>query len=417
MSQMRRLILLGAMAALTAGGLDAQTTEGPSAYVRRGDDVEASYRGYVDRLERYHARLRAALAREAPDLVERLDPAPPAETPYGYQILPTLVPGTTGTPQTRPVSTSYSWPRTQRMLDDELGKLIRDERDLDDARGQPVTTRRNIHERLTGNYEWLVKHQKLVDEHLRHNRFWQAEIHRDPVRFERQTRLHDAVVERERTLTALNAPDTALSFGGRRALTALAERLQTEIRDGQTPPVLPDLVEPRKTADGWSLRVPLYTDIEDDAFLSTAERVIEETWALDTTGGHYGVDVEMRRLDAVALYGDDPPPASGAHIELERHVGRFPDDGAVLTTGSNRTYAMVGRYVSLGPGEIRGNTLAHEFGHILGFTDRYLRGSRDLGESGYEILEIVPDPDDIMSAAGSGRALPEHFEQLLAVRP
>ena len=76
----------------------------------------------------------------------------------------------------------------------------------------------------------------------------------------------------------------------------------------------------------------------------------------------------------------------------------------------------MGRYIALGPGEILGNDLAHEFGHVLGFADRYIRAARDLGEAGYELLEIVTDPDDIMAAPGSGRVSAEHVEQLLAAQ-
>ena len=58
--------------------------------------------------------------------------------------------------------------------------------------------------------------------------------------------------------------------------------------------------------------------------------------------------------------------------------------------------------------------MAHEFGHILGFIDGYFRGYRDLGEDGYEVVEIVVDPADIMSAPITGRVLPLHLEKLIS---
>ncbi len=76
---------------------------------------------------------------------------------------------------------------------------------------------------------------------------------------------------------------------------------------------------------------------------------------------------------------------------------------------------MAGRYIALGPAGITRTTLAHEFGHILGFSDAYMRGFRDLGEDGYEILELVPNPDDIMAAPGIGRVQQRHFEALISV--
>jgi hypothetical protein len=67
----------------------------------------------------------------------------------------------------------------------------------------------------------------------------------------------------------------------------------------------------------------------------------------------------------------------------------------------------------LGPGDVTVRTLAHEFGHVLGFRDGYVRGYRDLGESGFEILELTSDFDDIMSAPREGRVLETHFRLIM----
>jgi hypothetical protein len=48
--------------------------------------------------------------------------------------------------------------------------------------------------------------------------------------------------------------------------------------------------------------------------------------------------------------------------------------------------------------------LAHEFGHVLGLRDAYFRGYRDLGADGYQVMEVVADPDDIMGAPGTVRS-------------
>ncbi len=78
---------------------------------------------------------------------------------------------------------------------------------------------------------------------------------------------------------------------------------------------------------------------------------------------------------------------------------------------------MPRRSIALGPQDLSANTAAHEFGHILGFVDRYFRGYRDLESDGYEILEVVPNYADIMAAPGYGKVLRSHFDTILAGLP
>ena len=44
----------------------------------------------------------------------------------------------------------------------------------------------------------------------------------------------------------------------------------------------------------------------------------------------------------------------------------------------------------------------------------YLRGYKDLGADGFEVMELVSDFSDIMSSPGSGSVLPRHFGALIA---
>ena len=87
----------------------------------------------------------------------------------------------------------------------------------------------------------------------------------------------------------------------------------------------------------------------------------------------------------------------------------------MLTTGANFTQLLI-RGIIVGPHDIAPNPLAHEFGHIRGFVDRYFRGYRDRGPEGFEVLEVVIDPEDIMSAPGAGRVGRHHFERILGAR-
>ncbi len=120
----------------------------PPAYERRGDEVEATYTAFLDRLERYQVRLREALERDAPDLAARLRPDPPAAVAYGYQLLPTLTLGKAPASHQRPRSISYSWQRTQNIIDAQVARLARDEDTLDAAAQEAPTQRRDAYARL-----------------------------------------------------------------------------------------------------------------------------------------------------------------------------------------------------------------------------------------------------------------------------
>ena len=154
--------------------------------------------------------------------------------------------------------------------------------------------------------------------------------------------------------------------------------------------------------------VPVYTDIQDDEFLAQAKSAIEELWQVRDGDLTYLLALEIRKVPPVAERGE--------RIDVRAHAGRLPEDGAVFTTGAQATHSLVGRYVALAPGDLPRRTLAHEFGHVLGFRDGYIRGYRDLGERGFEILELTSVFDDIMSAPREGRVQAAHFRLILASR-
>ena len=105
------------------------------------------------------------------------------------------------------------------------------------------------------------------------------------------------------------------------------------------------------------------------------------------------------------------PPTVGAHVDLAVHTALFPAGSATVTTGAGTTHANAGS-ILLGPGEVRPHLLAHEFGHILGFHDRYFRGYHDLGRDGFEVVEVVADPDDLMGNPDDG-IVPQRYYDLI----
>jgi hypothetical protein len=159
--------------------------------------------------------------------------------------------------------------------------------------------------------------------------------------------------------------------------------------------------------------VPVYSDIRNTSFLDAMVGAIEKVWAVDEKDASYRLKIGLRRISPKKLYAGAAPPKRGEHLDVSAHVARFPEDGAVITTGSNSTYAIPARFIALGPQDISHNVMAHEFGHILGFIDGYFRGYRDLKDEGFEVLEIVPDADDIMCTPGAGFVRKHHFEKLI----
>ncbi len=88
----------------------------------------------------------------------------------------------------------------------------------------------------------------------------------------------------------------------------------------------------------------------------------------------------------------------------------------VLTTGAASTFARVGRYIQLGPAPTTPRELAHEFGHLLGFTDGYLRsweGQLDdpFGVVFYEWTGLL---GDLMDSPKQGHLSTAMVEKLIA---
>lgn len=362
----------------------------PPAYVVEGDRVEAGFRVHRDNLERFFVSLRDTVARRAPELLPGFRDPPPEPVVFGYGLLPEIVDVFPVADDTPVSSFSYSWPITEGYVEGEIQKLRQVNEDF-------LAIVDTITPALIGEfideYRTLVRNQRTVDGYIQYNRFWQRAISRDRPRFDQLTTLYE--------LMTSGSPATA-------------EAIQRVLGE----PEVPSFVRiERSSGERVVLHVPVYTDIEDRTFLRRAEAAIEETWRVEDAGTRFELDIEIRPVGLADLYPETTAPDSGDPIDIQDHASRFPEDGALLMTGAEATHGFVGRYVALGPGDLSVRTLAHEFGHVLGFRDGYIRGYRDLGDSGFEILELTSTFDDIMGAPRQGRVLATHFELIVdAVR-
>jgi hypothetical protein len=365
-----------------------QSDERPH-YVREGDRIEQEFRTYRDRLNVFFTLLRSMIEQQPPGTtaglprLQQQDAPPPASSRYGYGVLPRLIGGPP--PANPPVSVfSYSWPITDGYIAGENIKLDQAEATLRSVPNVSSEERTPFISNLILEYRKLLTNQRTIDQYIQYNQFWQQAIAQDRPRFDQLTKVYD--------LMKSDDPDTAQA-----------------IREVLGKPAVPSFVKiDRSTPDHVIVVVPIYTDIQDDEFLGQAKSAIEEMWQVREGDVTYQLELEIRKVPPIAERGE--------RIDVRAHAAKFPEDGAVLTTGAQATHSLVGRYVALAPGDLPRRTLAHEFGHVLGFRDGYIRGYRDLGEHGFEILELTSVFDDIMSAPREGHVQPAHFKLILDSR-
>jgi hypothetical protein len=276
---------------------------------------------------------------------------------------------------------SYSWPITEGYITGERVKLDRAEESLHQAATAPEETKARIISNLITEYRSLLTNHRTIDQYIQYNQFWQRSISQDRARFDQLTKVYELMKSDEPDITQA-------------------------IREVLGKPEVPSFIKVDQTqADRVVLRVPLYTDIEDLAFLASAKQAIEDLWQARDGDTSYVLEIELRQVPPLAERGE--------RVDVRAIASRFPEDGAVLTTGAQTTHSLVGRYIALAPGDLSTRTLAHEFGHVLGFHDGYIRGYRDLGEQGFEIMELTSVFDDIMSAPREGHVQATHFKLLM----
>jgi hypothetical protein len=346
--------------------------------------VEARRAAVQEELQRVRATVLDSLRAGAPDLVPRLDPAPPP-LPQGYQLVPRLVVDPQREVDAVRRASLYSWPWTDTLITG-LGRNI----ERIDSLLRVRIRDRAAYERIVREFNKVAADRRLIDSHIEHNWFWQRAIAADTARFLGASRMIDSAL---RGVEAAHTSPPAMP------------RVEMILDDSGSGPVV--------------VRVPLVTDIEDTALVRTAQSVIERLWTARVNGRDYRVVVEVQLLSPREVYcrdapGPCAPPARGSAIDIASHVTRFPAGLAVLTTGGTQPHVLAGRSMILGPRDLSERTLGHEFGHILGFEDEYLRGFRPLGPDGYAIIEYIPDRSNVMAASEFGASVPAQHAQLVA---
>jgi hypothetical protein len=282
---------------------------------------------------------------------------------------------------------------------------------------------------LVSDYRRLIDRKKLVDADVNYNWLWQAEITRVPRLFARATKLQNAILDLHRLRSLIGAardssPGQVVASAGFDSLIATTAAVVEKGLDEDVRRVdLPSFVEVQGAGvNAWRITVPMFTDIADTAFVAAFERAVEGYWRIRTDSASYEVDAQITFIDPRRLYCPDTAapscaaPVKGSAIDLRAHIARFPQGRAVLTSGAGTTHVTAGRAIVLSPFDVTTTLLAHEFGHLMGLRDAYLRGSFDRGPDGYVITELVVDQTDIMGNSRTGTVKAAHFERLIAVK-
>ena len=196
------------------------------------------------------------------------------------------------------------------------------------------------------------------------------------------------------------------------------DQLTAEIRAAVAPFARRDgLALEADAGGGYRLSVRVASDVEDAAFLEAFAEAIAREWTRAEAARELGlrIELELKAVTPGELYPEGPP-ARGRRLELADHLGRFPEGYMVLTTGAESVHSGNG-YVQLGPAPITPRVLAHEFGHLLGFADGYLRGyeGRPGDPYGVRVVEWTGLLEDLMGAPAFGRVTRGMIEQLLEV--
>lgn len=388
----------------------------PRAYIGRGDQVEKRYDAHSKRLSKHYATLMAAVKKHAPDLLAHLQPREPIL--HGYQVLPRIIPDAPAEMHAHANPVAYSWPWADRLIDNELQEIARSELDLRRAAEITSIERRPILERLVEDYGQQSRQLRNIHAHIQYNRLWQAAIASDRSGYDRETALLADVVERQRIIDRLNRMHSRAPLDAPLGIAELAGSLRKREallnrRIDQTMGQVrrPNFIKLEIVGSEWIFHVPLLTDIKDHEYVTAVKEIIENTWQLKDGKNRYRVELVVTHVSTDALYPNKDKPSAGQKIEIRRHLERFPPGAAILTTGALTTHVQEYAIV-LGPHPIAPQVLAHEFGHILGFRDRYVRGYKNLGQEGFQVVEVIADHDDIMAATAHGAVRRSHFLRL-----
>lgn len=336
-------------------------------------------------LETAHALLLERAQRGHPDLVARLEPSPPRPMPTGYGVLPRLGendPLATAQPRER----SYSLERVSTSFVGEM-------RDAAMLASHAVGNGQANLEAQVTEFERLKKRLRKLEEHMSYHEWWQRAVIDDARYFAERNEVVATTRDWRRWVATGEDPERA-------------QRMERDIIERVAPFRPTNGLAIETATDGArTLTVEVHTDVTDEVFLAAMTAGIDAAWndAPAMRAARLRVELTLVRHAGADLYPEGVP-AHAESIDAADHLARFPANTLVITTGATSTHARVGRYVLLGPAKVTPRTLAHEFGHLLGFSDAYLRGYDGQPDDrfGVVLVEWSGLLDDLMGDSRGG---------------
>jgi hypothetical protein len=348
------------------------------------------------RLEEVHTTLVARVQNEAPSLLPRLSLTPPRTRNAGYGLLPE-VRNNAAQVTVVPKQTFYSLKWLEGRLEEEIQQAEKlAEQVPDTIELEPLIT----------SFEQSLKQFRNLENNLNYHQLWQKEVIR-----------------------------SAAYFNKKNELVALARQMNTLILKNESPQQVTELrvqlvqsVASFKPTAGLKiislttgrrvLPVTVCTDIENQDFLQAFYDGVQDAFSNSPAAKaqKFSVNLKWQVIGADVLYPEGAP-VPGAKIDLREHRRLFKECPLVLTTGAPSTNAMIGNRIFLGTEPVSRRTLAHEFGHLLGFEDAYLRGydGKHGGPYGVIMVEWIGLTPDLMGDSEVGQVSPDMIDTLISV--
>ena len=367
----------------------------PEPWEKKYDQLRKQRGIIFSHLEDTYAVLERRVKIEKPALMPRLSLEPPEPRASGYGLLPE-VRNNAAHAVVDPKETLYAL----RWLEHRLAEELQKSEELDEL----VQGEMEI-EPLVARFEKSLKTLRNLEDHLSYHGKWQKAVVRYPAYYRQKNKLV-ALAREIRTLLTNNGPPEQIA--------ELRQQLIESVAPFKPTPGLQILI-----LEGSELVLPVTvcTDIDNSDFLQAFQEGVQDSFSRSPAARaiRFAVDLEFRLIGADTLYPDGVPNR-GAKIDMKAHSALFTDCPLVLTTGASSLNARAGSRIFLGTRPVSRRTLAHEFGHLLGFEDAYVRGyDGEPGDPyGVVIVEWTGLTADLMGDPGQGEVSEEMIATLIA---